>query len=343
MRLISFVATTIYILTPDMGWAHDFRLELPTENKAILSGSEADYFQPTISKRIKSGTFGYVRSTDSQEPPRFYNQFHEGLDVKPVRRDENGEPLDPVLASAAGTVVYLNERSGKSNYGKYVMVEHDFRGFKGFTLYAHLNTITCRTGQKVTTGDALGSLGYTGAGINKERAHLHFEFNVMINRHFAEWFDRLGKGFDKDPNDHGVYNGINFNGFDPLPLLTLSTQSEPMTGARLFQLEKPQFKILIPAGRDYWDFQKRYSFTVEEGIEKELPNSWIVTFNRIGTPIRFQRSSEEGEIPKLLWFDHTLGYHRSYSRGLVTHTTDKKAEISGWGHKWLSLLTFLPD
>ncbi|GAA1910506.1 hypothetical protein GCM10009737_09890 [Nocardioides lentus] len=73
----------------------------------------------------------------------------------------------PVVASAAGTVTTAS--STTSGYGKWVVVDH---GNGDSTLYAHLNSIAVRVGQKVPRGQMVGRLGTTG---NSTGPHLHYE------------------------------------------------------------------------------------------------------------------------------------------------------------------------
>jgi len=114
-------------------------------------------------------------------------KFHEGADIKPMRRDNNGVPLDPVVTIADGTVAYVNDKSKMSNYGKYVVVLHDWGEGPICTLYAHLNKVYVAVGDRVTQGKEIGLLGYTGVGINKTRAHLHFEVALMLSNDFEAW------------------------------------------------------------------------------------------------------------------------------------------------------------
>src|SRR5262245_11497348 len=70
---------------------------LPTANRAIFEpGGEERYFVGTVGKPWTSGTFGCVRTEGWQ--------LHEGLDIRCLQRDKHGEPIDPVMASADGTV-----------------------------------------------------------------------------------------------------------------------------------------------------------------------------------------------------------------------------------------------
>jgi len=86
--------------------------------------------------------------------------FHTGIDYAcPIGT--------PILASNDGRVVECGwDRTG---YGYKVVIYHaDGNG----TLYAHLNSITVITGQKVAQGAVIGYSGSTG---NSTGPHLHFE------------------------------------------------------------------------------------------------------------------------------------------------------------------------
>ena len=61
----------------------------------------------------------------------------------------------------------------------------------------------------------LGVMGRSAAGyhIPKSRAHLHFELALKLSDQFQVWFDR--QKFES-PNRHGIWNGMNLIGVDPL-------------------------------------------------------------------------------------------------------------------------------
>ena len=115
-----------------------------------------------------------------------YLRFHEGIDIKPLSRTTRGEPLDRVRSIADGIVVHASNVSRHSNYGRFVVVEHWWDGSPYYSLYAHLNEIYVDREQEVVSGEALGLLGYTGVGINRRRAHVHLEINLMLKSVYAE-------------------------------------------------------------------------------------------------------------------------------------------------------------
>src|SRR5438874_10201706 len=157
--------------------------QLPTANHALFEkGGEERFFVGTVGKQWTSGTFGCVRSGGWQ--------MHEGLDIRCLQRDQHGEPADPVLATADGTVAYINKRPSLSNYGNYLILRHEVEGLEIYSLYAHLHEVRqdLKIGQPVKAGEAVAVMGRTTntrEGISKDRAHVHFELNLFVNDRFS--------------------------------------------------------------------------------------------------------------------------------------------------------------
>src|ERR1700687_3809946 len=102
-------------------------LALPTDNDALFHGGGPDFYQYVErdyhgekSRPWEGGRYGFVRDPVETSAGIIYTRFHEGIDIKPVHRDANGEPLDEVRAIADGKVVHTNFVPGYSNYGKYI-------------------------------------------------------------------------------------------------------------------------------------------------------------------------------------------------------------------------------
>ncbi len=183
---------------------------LPTPNTEIFNWRNPEkYYVPTPGRTWESGTFGCVRSEGYQ--------MHEGIDIKCTRRDKNGNPIDPIFATADGVVVYINDKPSLSNYGKYIVIHHNIDGINIYSLYAHLSSIRSdiKPGTPVRAGESIGVMGCTAntrQKISLERAHLHFELNLFINDKFPAWFKAR---YPEERNDHGVWNGLNLVGIDP--------------------------------------------------------------------------------------------------------------------------------
>lgn len=81
------------------------------------------------------------------------------------RSDDLG---DRVVAAASGTVSRV-DNEGNASYGRWVEIDHG-AGYR--TRYAHLNSQSVRTGQRVSAGQTIGTVGSTGGSSGP---HLHYE------------------------------------------------------------------------------------------------------------------------------------------------------------------------
>ncbi len=188
------------------------RMTFPTDRKSVSDWDSADAFQPTASGRPESALFGSVRTRKVGK--RFLASFHEGIDIAPLRRDSRGRALDSIYASADGVVAYANRVAGNSSYGKYIVLTHTSTIGQIYTLYAHLSQLApeVKAGQPAQAGDILGIMGNTASyQIPTGRSHLHFEIGLMMNAHYDCWY----RAQNLKP-DHGIYNGGNLIGIDPL-------------------------------------------------------------------------------------------------------------------------------
>jgi murein DD-endopeptidase MepM/ murein hydrolase activator NlpD len=89
-------------------------------------------------------------------------RMHEGLDIGAV-------PGTPIVAPADGRVAYSGVKAG---FGNFVQIDHGY-GIESF--FAHAKSLFVRSGQLVTRGDAIASVGNTGASTGP---HLHYEIRV---------------------------------------------------------------------------------------------------------------------------------------------------------------------
>ena len=137
----------------------------------LFSGDGAAFYQYVERdyKGVKStpwegGKYGFVRDPTDTAGGVVYTRFHEGIDIRPLHRDANGDPLDEVRAIADGRVVHTNLVPGYSNYGKYVVIEHHWDGSNYYSLYGHLSSIAVQSGEMVKRGQRIAVMGYTGTG-----------------------------------------------------------------------------------------------------------------------------------------------------------------------------------
>jgi len=316
-------------------------LTLPTENRAIFEGKPENFymfverdFEGKKSRPWEGGKYGFTRSPRREGGQIVHTRFHEGIDIRPVRRNPAGEPLDPVLASANGVVVHVANDPGASNYGRYVVVQHDMGGSPYFTLYAHLGPVGVKPGQIVRQGEELATLGYTGRGINRERAHLHFEFCLMVNRNFSAWFDHYLAG---NTNHHGNYNGMNLLGMDPVGLLEGVRANRQLSVPEFVRSLRPLFSIAVPNSR-YFDLPLLYPWLMASPGAKA--SAWRVTFSDGFIPMSIEPEPDPQGL-RVRWLGDGKVALAHQSRGLVTGTP-AAPRLTESGLRFAHLLTF-PD
>lgn len=324
------------------GNVHALELALPTDNDAIFHGGGPAFYQyierdyhGEKSTPWEGGQYGFVRDPEPTRGGIVYTRFHEGIDIRPVHRDENGEPLDEVRAIADGKVVYTSAVPGHSNYGKYIVIEHRWDGSPYYSLYGHLSKIDIRTGETVQRGQHLAVMGYTGVGINRERAHLHLELNLMLNHNFKEWYNAFHhRG---DPNYHGIYNGINLTGLD-IARLYLKLQEKPdLTIPQFLSAEAVYFKVALPRSR-HFELPTLYPWMVNGAADAE-PRSWIVSFTRSGLPLKIEPSDRKLKEPELIYVKPSLG-SASYLVDGYAAGPPEHAYLTEHGKQMLELLIY---
>ncbi|MBH1989130.1 MAG: M23 family metallopeptidase [Myxococcaceae bacterium] len=91
--------------------------------------------------------------------------LYEGIGV--------GAPLGTSVHSAAeGKILYVGEE--EAHYGKIVIIDHEH---SFVTIYAHLDQILVKKGQRVKQGESIGTVGQSG-GVDSPRVY----FQVRKNR-----------------------------------------------------------------------------------------------------------------------------------------------------------------
>ena len=206
LALLFLCLTALPLGATDIVW--------PTTMDRASIRTPQDYLQPTVSGKMESALFGMVREDGKR--------FHEGIDIRPAKTNADGEALDLVLAAMDGQVAYLNANVN-GPYGRYVVLHHAAAEIPVYTLYAHLAKIepSLKTAQPVRRGTVIGLMGRTSAGaspITKDRSHLHFEVGLMLSRGFNRWYAAQPEN-KQSPNLHGLYNGQNLIGMDPMLIL----------------------------------------------------------------------------------------------------------------------------
>lgn len=96
-------------------------------------------------------------------PVHKVRKLHQGIDFTAPKGTE-------IRATGDGVVKMVKVQ--KRGYGKRVMIDHGF-GFE--TLYAHMQSISVKKGQKVKKGEIIGTVGNTGTST---APHLHYEVRI---------------------------------------------------------------------------------------------------------------------------------------------------------------------
>jgi murein DD-endopeptidase MepM/ murein hydrolase activator NlpD len=311
---------------------------LPTENHGLLSGDNGGFYQYVkrdfegeSSTPWEGGQYGFVRNPRKFGATILYTRFHEGMDIRPLHRDANGEPLDVIHAIAAGKVVYANDVPSYSNYGRYIVIEHQFGGCPYYSLYAHLSAVEVKIGDQLSQGDPIAIMGHTGEGLDRERSHVHLELNLLLNADFERW---SAKYFPTDRNRHGNYNGENLDGFD-IGRLYLELQKNPQkTIPEFFREETAWYRVLVPASTRM-DLLQRYPWLSngETGAK-----TWEISFNQAGIPIRFDARAQTVDKPVLTWVKFSPYPYGLQTRGYV-QGNGSSYSLSKDGERYLDLIS----
>ena len=122
-----------------------------------------DGMLPVINARISSG----------------YKEINEFRGNKPHKAIDFAAPIGTeVVASFSGWVVIADDVTLNQNYGKVVLIEH---AGQTQSLYAHLDSFAVESGQYISAGKKIGTVGATGRVTGP---HLHFE--VLDNGKHAD-------------------------------------------------------------------------------------------------------------------------------------------------------------
>ena len=326
-----------------MGQNQTVDLVLPTDNNALFSGGGAAFYQyiERNFKGVKStpwegGQYGFVRDPTDTAGGLVYTRFHEGIDIKPLHRDAHGEPLDEVRAIADGKVVHVNAVTGYSNYGKYIVIEHRWGDSNYYSLYGHLSSLVVQPGNTVKRGQRIAVMGYTGTGLNRERAHLHLELNLILSREFESWYNTF---FRNDPNHNGIYNGMNLAGLD-IARLYLALHKEPsLTIPEFLSREQTFYKVTVPKSRRF-DLPKLYPWmlTTENRNEKSC---WEISFAQSGVPLRIESNDKSVTQPELSYVKKGSVDYSHLTRDIISgHGAN--AHLTDYGAQLMRLLTW-PD
>ena len=282
LALLFLCLTALPLGATDIVW--------PTTMDRASIRTPQDYLQPTVSGKMESALFGMVREDGKR--------FHEGIDIRPAKTNADGEALDLVLAAMDGQVAYLNANVN-GPYGRYVVLHHAAAEIPVYTLYAHLAKIepSLKTAQPVRRGKVIGLMGRTSAGaspITKDRSHLHFEVGLMLSRGFNRWYAAQPEN-KQSPNLHGLYNGQNLIGMDPMLIL-----GQPKVDILAALRSQPTALTVGLRTNKMPDFVQNYP-ALMRGDASHVAG-WYVEFSWQGMPVRWTAlDAKSPQLPAGRW------------------------------------------
>jgi len=321
---------------PVAAWPMD--ICLPTGNDALLRGDNAGFFQPTVEGSIESGMFGCVRNSG--------HRLHKGIDIKCLQRDRRGEPIDPIHAVADGTVAFVNAKPGLSNYGRYIVLEHRWDGVPVHTLYAHLSAIAdgLAAGQAVRKSQVIGTLGHTSntrERITTDRAHLHFEIDLLLNPNFYVWYPK----HDPQAPPFGNFNGKNLFGIDPAAVFREFASNRKLNFADYVARQHVGFTVLVSARQFPW-LQIHPEQICLPAQANAIPVAYEIAVTPFGVPVTVWARTSAEVTPEQLRRLPVLNRVDEAEMAQACHHFLERGR-AGWhlstaGREWVTLLTYGP-
>ncbi len=170
-ELVSNAAERLEILTKQayiQSKSYEELAYLAKDKERMLASIPA--IMPVSDKKLKYMASGYGYRID---PVYKVRKFHAGMDfAAPVGTK--------IYATGDGVVERVQTLRG--GYGKNVLISHGY-GYE--TLYAHMDNVSVREGEKVVRGQSIGTVGNTGKSTGP---HCHYEVhkdgNVMNPQHY---------------------------------------------------------------------------------------------------------------------------------------------------------------
>ena len=282
LALLFLCLTALPLGATDIVW--------PTTMDRALIRTPQEYLQPTVSGKMESALFGMVREEGKR--------FHEGIDIRPARTNADGEALDLVLAAMDGQVAYLNTNVN-GPYGRYIVLHHAAAEIPVYTLYAHLAKIepTLKPAQPIRRGTVIGLMGRTSASVSpitKDRSHLHFEVGLMLSTGFNRWYAAQPEN-KQSPNLHGLYNGQNLIGMDPLLIL-----GQPKVDILAALRSQPTALTVGLRTNKMPDFVQNYPALMRGDASRAA--GWYIEFSWQGMPVRWTAlDAKSPQLPAGRW------------------------------------------
>ena len=176
-------------------------------------------------------------------------------------------------------------------------------------------------------------MGYTGSGIDKTRAHLHLELNLLLQSKFGKWHDGI---FDT-PNYHGQYNGLNLIGIDMEGLYLAHAKNPKISVPQFIAGIEPYYKVTVPRKGNI-EVMENYPWLAREMASAEGKPSWEISFSSTGVPLSVSPSQTPVSAATVTWVKYSATPHSYNTRGTLGGS-GKTATLSTSGKQFINLIT----
>ena len=282
-RILSLLALCLPLMA-SFGAPLEFTWPTPNDAYAMGKGPQA-YILAREAGNSESGQFGCTLNEGML--------FHDGLDLKPLQRDWMDEPTDPVRAVMPGIVRYLNRDRYKSEWGLYVVIEHNDLKPKLVSVYSHLRNIPFELSvdQMVEEGQIIGTLGRStpDSSLSKSDAHLHFEVALRMADSFPGWY---GRQKTSGPNRNGVWHPRNLLAIDFLDLVGKLKMGDQDTVQDYFLMQPIAVSLKVQSMKTP-DFIRRYPELIGETLNQGESHGWQINFNSYGIPTAWRNLTRD--------------------------------------------------
>ncbi len=151
-----------------------YLLDIETERNE-LAQLESIFSNDTQPKMWDSTGFQFPIFSVLTSPFGAFRTFNGTVNTRHTGWDLQAAIGTPIMASAAGTVVFAGQMQIRGNH---VVIDH---GYGVFSTYSHMSVVHVTRGQTVTKGQIIGEVGATG-----RTSGPHFHWEIAVNGNFVD-------------------------------------------------------------------------------------------------------------------------------------------------------------
>ena len=151
-----------------------YLLDIQTERNE-LAQLESIFTGYTETKQWDSTGFQFPIPSTLTSPFGAFRTFNNTLNTRHTGWDFTAAMGTPVMASAAGTVVFSAPMQVRGNH---VIVDH---GYGVFSTYSHFSVVHVTRGETIAKGQIIGEVGDTG-----RTSGPHFHWEIAVNGNFVD-------------------------------------------------------------------------------------------------------------------------------------------------------------